>query len=93
MRISIDAYAPGVIRNPVINAGGKGSFTLLPLTSLGLLVGNFIASGTIFYTAMITDSLLEFVPTRLLDSLDSGQGFSSQAVIKAVLASSAILVH
>ena len=73
--------------------GEKAHLPFLSLATLGLHTGIFIASGTIFYTAMITDSSLEFGPTRLLDSLDSGQGFSSQVVIKAVLAPSMLLAH
>jgi hypothetical protein len=70
--------------------GKKARLPFLPLATLGLLAGNFIASGTIFYTAMITDSSLEFGPTRLLDSLDSGEGISPQSATKVVLASSAL---
>ena len=93
MRISSDAYAPGVTRKPVINAGGKAHLPFLPLAMLGLLAEFFIVSGTIFFTAMITVSKLKFGPTRLLDILDSGQGFSSQAVNNALLVSSALMVH
>lgn len=74
-------------RKLVINAGEKPHLPFLPLATPGLLVGNFIASGIIFYAAMTTNSSLEFVPTRLLDSRD----ISSQVATKAVLASSALL--
>ena len=73
--------------------GEKAHLQFLPLATLSLLAGIFIAPGTIFYTTMITNSSLGFGPTRLLDNLESDQGLSSQAVIKAVLSSSPLLAH
>ncbi len=56
---SIDAYAPGEIAH-LVNIVGikKAKLPILPLATLGLLAGVFIAFGAMFYTVVITGSTL-----------------------------------
>ena len=66
-RSSIDAYAPDEIAIRVNISGiKKASLPFLPLVTLGILAGIFIAFGAMFYTLVITGSSLGFGPTRLL---------------------------
>ena len=70
MRDSIDAYTPGEIAQRVNDIGiKKAQLPLLPLATLGLLAGIFIAFGAMFYLVTITNSTLGFGPTRLLGGL------------------------
>ncbi|MFT5658285.1 MAG: formate transporter [Gammaproteobacteria bacterium] len=68
--VSIDAYAPAKIASLVDAVGiKKANMPFLPLFTLGLLAGMFIAFGAMFYTVVITGSSLGFGPTRLLGGL------------------------
>ena len=70
MRNSIDAYGSGEIAQLVNNAGvKKARLAFLPLVTLGLLAGIFIAFGAMFYTVVITERALGIGPTRLLGGL------------------------
>ena len=63
----IDAYAPAEIATRVNSSGiKKAGMPFLPLATLGILAGIFIAFGAMFYTVVITGSSLGFGPTRLV---------------------------
>ncbi len=67
MSFEYDAYKPAQIARLVENnAIKKAKLPLLPLSTLGILAGAFIAFGAMFYTIVITDSAFGFGPTRLL---------------------------
>ncbi|MDG1772477.1 MAG: formate/nitrite transporter family protein [Oceanicoccus sp.] len=73
-----DAYSPQQIAERVNNAGvNKATLPVLQTLTLGILAGAFIAFGAMFYTLVITDSLLGFGPTRLL----GGMAFSLGLVL------------
>jgi len=70
MSETFDAYSPEKIAQLVDSAGiRKAQMPVLQLVVLGILAGQFIAFGAMFYTLVITDSLLGFGPTRLLGGL------------------------
>jgi len=70
MTTSFDAYSPDQIAERVDNVGvKKANLALLPLITLGLLAGSFIAFGAMFYTVVITDSHLGYGPTRLIGGM------------------------
>lgn len=70
MTETFDAYTPEKIAQLVDSAGiRKARLPVLQLVVLGILAGEFIAFGAMFYTLVITDSSLGFGPTRLLGGL------------------------
>lgn len=66
----IDAYAPAVIAQRIETAGvAKATLPTVPLLTLSVLAGAFIALGGMFYLVVITESGMGFGPTRLLGGL------------------------
>jgi len=62
-----DAYAPEELAQRVQNAGvRKAGLPLLPLLTLAVLAGAYIAFGGMFYTLVVTGAGPEFGPVRLL---------------------------
>jgi len=63
----IDAYAPDQIARRIEVIGiAKARLSTLPLFTLAMLAGAFIALGAMFYTVAVTDTGLGLGPTRLL---------------------------
>lgn len=66
----IDAYAPAMIAQRIETAGvAKAALPTIPLLTLGVLAGAFIAFGGMFYLVAITESGMGFGPTRVLGGL------------------------
>jgi len=67
---NLDPYSPAQIASLVETAGvKKAGLALVPLATLGVLAGAFIAFGGMFYTLTITGQELGFGPGRLLGGL------------------------
>ncbi len=76
-----DAYTPAEMARRVETVGvAKARLPLLPLATLALLAGAFIAFGALFYTVTVTGSVLGYGPTRLL----GGVAFSLGLVLVVV---------
>jgi len=76
-----DAYAPAELAQRVENAGvRKAGLALLPLLTLAVLAGAFIAFGGMFYTLVVTGAGPGFGPVRLL----GGVAFSLGLVLVVV---------
>lgn len=76
-----DAYTPTEMARRVETVGvAKAGLPLLPLTTLAVLAGAFIAFGALLYTFTITGSTLGYGPTRLL----GGTAFSLGLVLVLV---------
>ncbi|MEQ8824890.1 MAG: formate/nitrite transporter family protein [Filomicrobium sp.] len=67
---ALDVVPPAHIAQLVENVGvKKASMPLVPMLTLGVLAGAFIAFGGMLYTLVVTGSELGFGPTRLLGGL------------------------
>jgi len=67
---AFDAYTPAQIAHRIEAAGlTKASMPVVPLITLGILAGAFIAFGAMFYTVAVTETGLGLGPTRLLGGL------------------------
>ncbi len=65
-----DAYAPAKIAQRIEKLGlAKTGLKTVPLLTLAVLAGAFIAFGAMFYSIVVTDSGLGFGTTRLLGGL------------------------
>ena len=65
-----DAYGPAQIAKRIEVVGlGKAGMDLVPMLTLGVLAGAFIAFGAMFYTVVVTESGLGLGPGRLLGGL------------------------
>ncbi len=65
-----DAYTPAQIARRIEAMGvTKAAMPAVPLMTLSILAGAFIAFGAMFYTVAVTDTGLGFGPTRLLGGL------------------------
>jgi formate/nitrite transporter len=65
-----DAYSPAERAHRVESAGvGKAKLEFLPLLTLAVLAGVFIAFGGMFYTLVVTGAEFGFGPTRMLGGL------------------------
>ncbi|NQV45189.1 MAG: formate/nitrite transporter family protein [Rhodospirillales bacterium] len=65
-----DAYIPAQIARRIEVMGiSKASLPAIPLLTLSILAGAFIALGAMFYTVVVTDTGLGLGPTRLLGGL------------------------
>lgn len=66
----LDVVPPGRIALLVEEVGiKKAGLAFIPMLTLGILAGAFIAFGGMFYTVAVTGSELGFGPTRLLGGL------------------------
>lgn len=66
----IDAYKPAVIAAKVEATGiAKANLSASQLLILSILAGTFIAFGALFYTLVVSDSMLGAGPTRLIGGL------------------------
>lgn len=75
MDSSNDAYKPEQIALLVETVGiKKANLAFLPMLTLGILAGAFIAFGAMFYTVTITGSELGFGPTKILGGLSFSLG-------------------
>jgi formate transporter len=78
---SHDAYAPAEIASRIEAVGvKKAQLPALPLFTLAVLAGVFIALGAMFYTVTVTGSTLGFGPTKAL----GGVAFSLGLVLVVV---------
>ncbi len=67
---ALDVVPPAHIAHLVENVGvKKAAMPLVPMLTLGILAGAFIAFGGMFYTLVITGSELGLGPTKLLGGL------------------------
>jgi hypothetical protein len=67
---ALDVVPPARIALLVEEVGiKKADMELVPMLTLGVLAGAFVAFGGMFYTSTITGSELGFGPTRLLGGL------------------------
>ena len=67
---ALDVVPPARIALLVEEVGiKKAGMELVPMLTLGVLAGAFVAFGGMFYTSTITGSELGFGPTRLLGGL------------------------
>lgn len=65
-----DAYAPAKIAERIEAVGvAKAHLKIVPMLTLAVLAGAFIAFGAMFFTVVITDSGLGLGPERLLGGL------------------------
>lgn len=79
--IDLDAYKPAEMARRVESAGvAKAQAKTLPLFTLALLAGAFIAFGAMLFTVAVTGSALGWGPTRLL----GGLGFSLGLILVLV---------
>ncbi len=77
----IDAYKPAEIARLIENAGvAKSKLPFLPLVTLGLLAGAFIALGALFYLAVLSGADAGAGPLRLL----AGAAFSLGLILVIV---------
>jgi formate/nitrite transporter len=78
---SPDAYAPAEIARRIEASGiNKAQLELLPLFTLGVLAGAFIAFGAAFYTLTVTGADAGLGPTRML----GGVAFSLGLILVVV---------
>ena len=76
-----DAYTPAEMARRVETVGvAKAHLPLLPLATLAVLAGAFIAFGALFFTVTVTGSAFGFGPTRLL----GGVAFSLGLILVVV---------
>lgn len=65
-----EAYTPAQIARRIEAMGvTKAAMPVVPLMTLSVLAGAFIAFGAMFYTVAVTDTGLGFGPTRMLGGL------------------------
>ncbi len=77
----LNAYKPDAIAARIEDAGvAKAGLPLVPLVTLSILAGVFIAFGAMFFTLVTTDSGLGFGPNRLL----GGVAFSLGLILVVV---------
>lgn len=70
LRAALDAYAPAEMARRVEASGvAKARMALMPLFTLAVLAGAFIALGSSLYLVAITETGLGLGPTRLLGGL------------------------
>jgi formate/nitrite transporter len=83
---SIDAYKPQQIAKLVEDVGiKKAELAFLPMLTLSILAGAFIAFGAMFYTLTITGSELGYGPTKLLGGITFSLGLVLVVVAGAEL--------
>lgn len=76
-----DAYTPAEMARRVETVGvAKAHLPLLPLATLAVLAGAFIAFGALFFTVTVTGSTFGYGPTRLL----GGVAFSLGLILVVV---------
>jgi len=72
---SSDDYTPAQIAHRIENVGViKANLKIIPLLTLSILAGAFIALGAMFYIVAITNSGLGFGPSRILGGLTFSLG-------------------